>query len=474
LLKKVLKDTSIYSIAKVLPQLTSFLLIPIYTSYLSVEDYGIVGAMQVLSVLFLIVLTFSLDRSIFRLFFDYEDDKKQKEFLGTLSIGIFFTSTVLLIFIFLIKNYVEMIYSNIDFHPYYSYTILYTYFMVFSLVPKAYLQVTQKPAKFVALSLLEFFLTTALILFFVIYKKEGASGYLKSPMLSYLLILPIYLYITYRIIYLKFNFKIFKDSFIFSLPMIPGFFAAWLLNQSDRVFIERFSDIYDVGLYTLAYKFSGISLILSGAFVAAYSPIFFKLANSKEQKDSIKVLTASNNVYFISIILLFFFIILFSEELIYFMADEKYFDSHTLIPILAFGFLISQMQGLHNLMIYQNKKVKEMVTIGVIGGFCNIPLNFIFIQEYGSFGAAYATLVSFFIMYLMALYYSKKCYYITPNWKIIFTLLFLLISLFFLISFITADFKMIASLIFKIIFTIVIIIVFLYFFRKKLSTIFLN
>ena len=141
MLKKVLKDTSIYSIAKVLPQLTSFLLIPIYTSYLSVEDYGIVGAMQVLSVLFLIVLTFSLDRSIFRLFFDYEDDKKQKEFLGTLSIGIFFTSTVLLIFIFLIKNYVEMIYSNIDFHPYYSYTILYTYFMVFSLVPKAYLQV---------------------------------------------------------------------------------------------------------------------------------------------------------------------------------------------------------------------------------------------------------------------------------------------------------------------------------------------
>lgn len=468
MLKQILKDTSIYSIAKVLPQISSFLLIPVYTTYLSVEDYGIVGAMQVLSVFFLLVLTFSLDRSIFRLFFDYNDKKKQREFLGTLSIGITTISTIVLIFIFLIKNYIELIYSNIDFHPYYSYTILYTYFMVFSLIPKAYFQVTQQPSKFVSLSLIEFFLTTALILFFVVYKNEGAVGYLKSPAISYFVLLPVYFYITYQIIDIKFNFQIFKDSFIFSLPMIPGFFAAWLLNQSDRVFIERFSDISDVGLYTLAYKFSGISLILSGAFVAAYSPIFFKLANSKKQEDSIIALTASNNIYFISIILLFFLLILFSEELIYFMTDKKYYESHTLIPILALGFLVSQMQGLHNLMIYQEKKVKEMVTIGVIGGVCNIPLNFIFIPEYGSMGAAYATLISFLFMYLIALFYSKKCYYIKPDWKIIFSLFFTCILFFYIISYITSDFNMINSLIFKSIFTLIIFIAFIYLFSSKI------
>ena len=166
MLKKILKDTSIYTIAKVLPQITSFLLIPVYTSYLTVEDYGIVGAMQIISVFFLLVLTFSLDRSIFRLFFDYKSKEKQKEFLGTLSIGLIVLSTIILILIFSVKNYIELIYSNIDFHPYYSYTIIYTYFMVFSLVPKAYFQVKQKPTKFVSLSVAEFFLTTALILFF--------------------------------------------------------------------------------------------------------------------------------------------------------------------------------------------------------------------------------------------------------------------------------------------------------------------
>jgi dTDP-glucose pyrophosphorylase len=41
-LKDILKDSSIYGISKILGQVISFFLIPLYTSYLNPSDYGVV------------------------------------------------------------------------------------------------------------------------------------------------------------------------------------------------------------------------------------------------------------------------------------------------------------------------------------------------------------------------------------------------------------------------------------------------
>ena len=47
-MSSLLKNTSYYSIGIILPKVAGFILLPIYTTYLSIEDFGIVAAMNVL------------------------------------------------------------------------------------------------------------------------------------------------------------------------------------------------------------------------------------------------------------------------------------------------------------------------------------------------------------------------------------------------------------------------------------------
>ena len=62
----------------------------------------------------------------------------------------------------------------------------------------------------------------------------------------------------------------------------------------------------------------------------------------------------------------------------------------------------------------------------------NILLNFLLVPRYGIYGAAYATIATYFIATLVKYYYSKGCYFVPLKWRelipyfLIFTCLFFL------------------------------------------------
>ena len=73
----LLKNTLLYTGGNLLISLSSFILLPIYTKYLSVSDYGIVNSMQILSSLLIIFYTLSFERSLVRVYHDYNEDEKK-------------------------------------------------------------------------------------------------------------------------------------------------------------------------------------------------------------------------------------------------------------------------------------------------------------------------------------------------------------------------------------------------------------
>ena len=72
------------------------------------------------------------------------------------------------------------------------------------------------------------------------------------------------------------------NTFKFTLPILPTLLSAWILNLSDRIFIDKYFNMSDVGIYSLGSKISGSVLILFGAFILAYSPYFYEKAKSQD------------------------------------------------------------------------------------------------------------------------------------------------------------------------------------------------
>ena len=407
---------------------------------MSTTEYGIVSSVQVMSIFLLMSFTLAIDRVIFRLLYDYKSGEERRLFLGTSSFSIFIFSIVGLLLVFVLKFFfVDGTLIGIDFYPYIFLMVLEVFFITFNLVPRAYLQIEGKSKLYVKLSILDFVVSSSFILYFIVLKDEGAYGMLKGRLLGVLLTLPFYLKLTYDIIIFKFDFKIFKNILNYSWPGIVIILSTWLLDQSDRIFLGKYFDMSQVGIYSLGYKIAGISLMIVGAINQAYTPYFYKLANSVNQNESKNKLTIINTLYIVIVIIVTFIISLFSEDFLILFIDSKYGRANDYIIPISVIYVFQLSSLVFNLSIYQNKKNVLMMMINFLGGGICVVLNLFLIPTFGSFGAIIATFVSYFIIFCIKFYFSKKNYWVPINLGELSLLFFVLFSIVTLFKFITLN-----------------------------------
>ena len=239
-MSKIFSDSIIYTLGRIVPQVFSFILLPVYTFYLTPSDYGIINSMNIFSSILIILFTLALDRGVLRLYYDFRNKIEKKIYLGTIFISIFSVSSIFLILLFVFQNYVSSIYNSIDFYPYFFLSILTSYFQIFSILPLIILQLNEKPIKYISLSIFSFISTTLFVLYFILTTDMGAEGFLFGMLLGSIITIPFFLYIIYKEVIFVFEKQKLLSTIKFTLPMIPTLLAAWLLNLSDRIFIERY------------------------------------------------------------------------------------------------------------------------------------------------------------------------------------------------------------------------------------------
>jgi O-antigen/teichoic acid export membrane protein len=404
------KNTGIYTLGNILPTVVQFLLLPVYLKYMTPEDYGITSSLNTLTTLLIILFSFSLSRSIYRLYYDYNDSKR-KEFIGTIGIGILITSSIGLAIVMIFKTQVGKLFDNIPFFPFYFYAILAAYFSLFQNIPKVFYVVKEKAVVFLFLSIVQLVTTNLFIGYFVVYNNLGAEGYLKGYLYGIILPLPLFIFLFLKNSKLTFKYKMFKSAILFSAPTVPNQIIVWVISLSNRVFIERYFTLGDVAIFALAFKITSLILIFATSFKKAYDPYFYKIANSLKLDKKI-LLEKSNNLYLVIILFVTFMISFISRELIYVFFDHRYYEAIYIIPILSLGFFVDRAQGILNLSFYQEKNTHIVMYISFIGVLVNLTMNYFLIPIYSIYGAAYAALITYMAIFIVKYLMAKKQFYI--------------------------------------------------------------
>lgn len=423
----LLKNSILYTVGKILPQAAGFLLLPLYTNYLTPEEYGLVESMMILSMVLSIFFSMATERSMFRLFFDFDSKNGQQRFIWNTFFLILLFSVIVFALLFLFSGTVEKLFEGIPFNPYFEYAIFYGFLMAISFLPQTLYQVRQQAIKFLILNLSIFFIGIGFILYFLIYKEEGALGLIKGRFYGLLLLLPVNLYIIFKNSIFKIDLEICRKILSFSLPMIPTLLSSWLLNMSNRIFIEHYFTLKEVGLYSFAFKISGIATIVLGGLFTAYNPYFYKLANSNDQEGAKKEIIRSARLIGFFVLIICSGITFVGKEIIILFFDNSYSEALGVFPIIMLSVFIIQIGALYNLMIYQQKKTVFIMNISIAGSILSIALNFILVKQYGMYGAAWASVLVVLIMFLFKHLYAKKCYYFDFSLGKIFLYLILVI-----------------------------------------------
>ena len=184
----------------------------------------------------------------------------------------------------------------------------------------------------------------------------------------------------------------------FSLPLIPTSLLWWVVNVSDRYFVKYMISDAANGLYAAAYKVPTILTLVSAIFLDAWqiSAVVENKSRSRNAFYSDIFKSFQGGIFVVGSVL-----ILFSKLITKILLAASYYDSWQYIPVLIFATVFSCfVVFLGNIYLAEKRSVATLITT-LIGAVLNIILNGFMINWMGAQGAAVATLISYFTVFLI-------------------------------------------------------------------------
>ena len=306
-LKALAKDTAIYGLSSIVGRFLNYLLVPLYTAYLSVSGgYGVVTNVYAYTALILFILTCGMETTFFR-FANKEEHNSDLVFSTALGIVTFLASIFMLfVLLFLPEVSSYMKYSN---HPEYVWMMALTVSIdSIQAVPFSFLRFEKKAMKFAALKMLFIILNILLnLIYFCLLPWLGKHGIIDSseicdPSVQVAWIFRMNLICTsiitfffwkeFKHITWHIDFRLLKDMMKYTLPLIVLGIAG-ILNQTldKQIFPQYFNGtseeaMKELGIYGACVKIAFFIVMFTQAFRYAYEPMVFANSKDKDAKET--------------------------------------------------------------------------------------------------------------------------------------------------------------------------------------------
>lgn len=404
---RLLQNSIIYTFFNVIQKAIAFFLLPLYTAYLTPEDYGITNVLTTVTALLSYFYTFSIQSASCRFHFSYSKNQLLvKKIWGANFIFTVINSLFWFIISIILYKYsiIYLVGEEIPFYPYVIICLLNCAISPIFFYYQSYLQTTQQAKHFAINNLLYFTFTLLLTISFVVYLKMQALGVILSACIVTIIFSIYACYILRKKIVFNLSSKIISRSLKYSVPLIPHLLSGWLNGMLDRIFINRLINLSSVGLYSIGYQFGLIINMLAFGVNQAYSPWFFNIYNKKEEKYKITIVS---DLTIAAISAIGFIIAIFSKEIVTLMTTEKYHDVWPSIIILVYANLINCLYYFYVAILFL-QSTKRLSTITISCALINCITNYFLIKFWGYIGAAYSYFFVQFIKTIIIAFQSKK------------------------------------------------------------------
>lgn len=388
--KALLSDLFAFALSGASVKVLSFFMVPLYTFYLSTEDYAVADLVSLVIQLAIPLLTVSISDSVLRFGLDQENDKESV--IGTgfavmllsavlglggcLVIAVSSGNRLLALFCFLL-------YVLQSFNSYFA--------AVFKCFDKTKAMAAISSASGVGIVVLNVVLIAVLHL--------GLNGYWLGNVLGNLLGLILYLVFgAWRVFPYarKFDKRTLKHLLLYSAPLIPNSLFWWINTSMDRFVLTAFTSLSFVGLYSAASKIPQILSTVCSFFFQAWNISVFKDFGSKDSSEFFEK-------GFISITVVSFAVagslIVFNIPISSLLYSGDFFEAWKLVPLLLTGTVVSVLNQFLGSIFTASKETRVIFITTATGSFVNILSNIVLVICMGGIGAVIGTLISYLMVF---------------------------------------------------------------------------
>lgn len=396
---QLLKNTFYYTLTSLAILIISFFSIIVFTHVLTVEEFGIVNFFSSTITMLIVILSLALGSTISR--FYYDKNLNFSSFIKTVciftlginaiivpvlllfskSIAGFFNIEVLLLYLIIIESIVSI------FLGYYS----------------NYLIASQKAKSYMFFRIIPLLANTVLSLILIKVLQFSNNGYLRIIIIIAVNIIYL-LYIfnkSKKLLKVKADKSSIKKALLFSMPMIPHLLSSNILIYFSKIVINQYGNMTDTGMYSLSTKIAEVVLLLITSINYAWAPLFYY--NNGDYKPLQNILKRYTQIIVFGMLGITFY----SSNLVKLLISSNFYEALSIIPVLCLGFFFVFLYQIYiNYAIYCKKTINITINT-VIAAALNIVLNYIFVPKFGYIAAAYTTLISYIVLFILHYINSK-------------------------------------------------------------------
>lgn len=397
---RLLSNTAIFTVGKFVSKLIVIFMLPFYTSCLTNAEYSTADLITNLCNLIIPIAALGVGEGIFREAAGKSQDKEE-----------FFTNgIVIMLFGTLAVAAISPLLLLIDtFSPYILLIIGYIIASNIHSVCSQYVCAIGKTKLFAAQGILNTMITVGFNIIFLAGFSMGVEGYVLSILLGDLLsAMFVFFYARlYRAIQpRKINMDTIKTLLRFSLPLVPSTVFWWITSVSDRYMVAFMRSEAENGLYAVAYK---IPTLLTYV-VTIFNDAWKLSAASDSDVESERVSFYSQTYkYYQSIMFMGGAALCFGSWIISrILFAEAFRSAWVLVPILTVATVFTALDTFLGSAYFTVRKTSMSLYTSLLGAVVNIALNLLLIGKYGAMGASVATLISYFVVFVVRAVTMKK------------------------------------------------------------------
>ncbi|EFA23926.1 lipopolysaccharide biosynthesis protein [Bifidobacterium gallicum] len=408
----LLKNIGLFTISNIALKLITFILIPLYTYYLTTAEYGLTDMLNTVMWIATPVFSLSVSDAVLRYCIEAKGNKLQQSSYVTIGFTVVALSCVLAAVCIPVldlpffgglgdyKLWYILCFATLSFNNF------------FSNVARGLDQVTLMAVSSVFSSLTNIGVGVLTIAFM----GMGINGFFLSMVLGYSVGCLTYVLGGHPLALLRFQAlkqrAMYKTLFLYSLPLIPNTLFWWASQCINRFFITGMLGIGASGLFAAASKIPSFLNMVSGIFLQAWNLSAFQESESKERERFF------NNIYQLfnfAVLLCAVILIPASPFIAKFLFQKDFYQAWLLAPVLLVSFYYGSLSAFYGSLYTASLKTKALFTTTLYGAVTCVIGTWILVQTVGLQGAGIASAISNVVVWLTRMVDSKHIITITVH-----------------------------------------------------------
>lgn len=405
---QLVNNTLILAFGKFTTQFVSFLLLPLFTYYMSPADFGIVDLIVTYIVLIVPAITLQLEMASFRYLVDARSDRDR---LRLIISNIAYMTLPLSLFAIFIFSIISLF---IGFEYFYA-VLVAGLAMLFG---NMLLQITRglgDNRQFAIASVMIGLTNAAVAVLLIAFLDMRIEGMLLAMGIANF-IGGMYLFLrmgVYRDLKLGLRDKNLQREILgYSIPLVPNSAAWWVINVSDRTIITIMISAAANGIYAVSNKYAAIFTSFFGIFSMSWTE---SASMHIDAKDRDKFFSDVSNAALRMFGALGIGLIAAIPFIFPIFVNASFDQAYQYIPILVVASFFNAIVGLYSAVYIAKKLTKKVLNTSLVAAGVNIVLTIGLVPFFGLYAAAGATALAFLAMAIFRHFDVKK--YVTITYE---------------------------------------------------------